>query len=118
MPLLRSATGQVFFAFGDPVAMDAHAVADRGGDFARLDLVALRSRVRAACSASVRGDLIPGLRAISAPVFDLQGRLALAATAIAHGGIDRKDDVRTDAALRAACQRLTESLGGRWPEHA
>jgi DNA-binding IclR family transcriptional regulator len=115
MPLLRSATGQVFFAFGDPAVMDAHAVAERGGATPGPDLAALRSKIRAACLARVQGDLIPGLRAIGAPVFDLQGRLVLAATTFANGGTNRKDDAKTATALKAACRRLTEGLGGRWP---
>ncbi len=112
MPLLRSATGQTFFAFGDPVTMDAHAGREPGP---ALDLPALRARVRKACSARVQGDLIPGLRAVGAPVFDLQGRLALVATTFANGAADQAADAQTEAALTAACRRLTETLGGRWP---
>jgi len=61
MPLLRSATGRVFFAFGDRTAMDAEAQcaleADRAN--APIDLDAIRREVRAAGGAQVDDTLIP-----------------------------------------------------------
>src|SRR4051812_33126685 len=117
MPLLRSATGRVFFAFGDCSVMDAEAQraleADRAN--APLDLDAIRREVRAAVGAQVDNTLIPGLRAAAAPVFDLQGRLAVVATAIATPAFDLRRDVEATTALHAVCREGTEAMGGRWP---
>lgn len=117
MPLLRSATGRVFFAFGDRAAMDAEArralKADRAN--APVDLHAVRREVRAAGGAHADSTFIPGLRAAAAPVFDLQGRLALVATAIASPAFDPGHDADAIAALHAACREVTEAIGGRWP---
>jgi DNA-binding IclR family transcriptional regulator len=117
MPLLRSATGRVFFAFGDRAAMDAEAQcaleADRAN--APIDLDAIRREVRAAGGAQVDDTLIPGLRAAAAPVFDLQGRLAVVATAMATPAFDPERDAEAVAALHGACREVTEAIGGRWP---
>ena len=117
MPLLRSATGRVFFTFGDRAAMDAEArralETDRAN--APVDLEAIRRETHAAGGAQVDGTLIPGLRAAAAPVFDLQGRLAVVATAMATPAFDTHDDDAAIATLHAACRKVTEAIGGRWP---
>ena len=109
LPLDQSATGQICLAFGDmqvPPAADAAAGRERD---------TLVSAVRAAKCARIDGDLIPGLRVVSAPVFDLQGRLSLVVTSIANAAIPREGDSAAEAALIEACRSLTESFGGRWP---
>lgn len=117
LPLLGSATGQVFFAFGDRSAMDAEAAraisAAPAGDGVSLE--ALKREVRAARQAAIDSTLIPGLRAVAAPVFDLQGRLAVVATAVATVAFDRAGDGEATAALQAVCREVTEALGGQWP---
>ena len=97
--------------------MDARAREDLRGSraAAAIDLDALKARVRRDMIGRVDGDLIPGLRVVSAPVFDLQGRMVLAITSIASPAIDREGDAEAEAALIAACRDLTLSLGGRWP---
>ena len=112
LPLQHSATGHVFLAFGDPGSIEPYAQAN-GRDAAGLE--AIRTRVRQSLSASVAGDLIPGLRAVSVPVFDLQGRLSLVATALATSAFDPAEDGATTEALIAACRSLTQALGGPWP---
>lgn len=117
MPLLRSATGRVFFAFGDRAPMDAqarHALEAERAD-APVDLDAIRREVRAAVCAWVDNTLIPGLRAAAVPVFDLQGRVAVVATAMASSAFDPAHDAGVGAALHAACREVTEAIGGRWP---
>ena len=120
LPLLQSATGQVFHAFGDRGYFDARARAEQAAsETARgIDVAALRARVRDELCARVDGDLIPGLRVVAAPVFDLQGRLSIVVTSIATPAIGRHGDAAAEAALLASCRRLTESLGGRWPAGA
>ncbi len=120
LPLLQSATGHVFYAFGDRGIFDARAKAERAASVTarKIDLAALRSRVLAERCARVDGDLIPGLRVVGAPVFDLQGRLSIVVTSIATSARERSGDAAAEAALLAACRHLTESLGGRWPDGA
>jgi DNA-binding IclR family transcriptional regulator len=111
LPLMHSASGRVFLAWGDAPAMRAAAeAAGKGADFA-----ALRAEVRAAGAATVSGSVIPGLRAIACPVFDLQDRLALVATALAHESFDPAEDPAIAERLRATCAAVTEALGGHWP---
>ncbi|QYU67866.1 helix-turn-helix domain-containing protein [Leptolyngbya sp. 15MV] len=78
LPLLRSATGHVFLAFGDRPFMDEAAqraaVADQGTT--PLEMDAIRRQVRAALCARVAGALIPGLRAAAAPVLDAPALIA------------------------------------------
>ena len=112
LPLRHSATGHVFLAFGDPGSVALHAEAT-GRDDAEEEMI--RARVRRTLSARVAGDLIPGLRAMSVPVFDLQGRLSLVATALATSAFDPAEDEATTAALITACRSLTQALGGPWP---
>ncbi len=117
MPLLRSATGRVFFAFGDRAGMDAEARRALEADHADapIDLDAIRREVQMTVCAQVDNTLIPGLRAAAAPVFDLQGRLAVVATAMASSAFDPVHDAKAVAALHAACREVTEAIGGRWP---
>ncbi|WP_376099324.1 IclR family transcriptional regulator [Roseomonas sp. CCTCC AB2023176] len=117
LPLLRSATGRVFLAYGDAPAMDAEAAralaTDRAGT--SPDIAALRAAVRTERLARVEGELIPGLRALAAPVFDAGGRLALVATSIATAATDPAGDPLAADALLDACRTATEAVGGTWP---
>jgi DNA-binding IclR family transcriptional regulator len=118
MPLLRSATGQVFFAFGHRADVDALARREIAGsrvDFA-ADLEALRANVGARCLAINEGDFIPGLRVAAAPVFDLQGTLVLVIALLAGASFPSTGDEESQNALLDTCQQLTRSLGGRWPD--
>jgi DNA-binding IclR family transcriptional regulator len=117
MPLLGSATGRAFLGFHDPAAIE-DILRRESATMATTppDVTALRARVRQDVCAEVRGDLIPGLRAVGVPVFDLQGRLALVATAIASGIAEQGADDAARAALMRACRSLTQALGGRWPD--
>ncbi|MFT8242942.1 IclR family transcriptional regulator [Roseomonas sp. BN140053] len=117
LPLLRSATGRVFLAFGDRAATDAQAEREARRDRASLpaSAQALRDAVWAAGSATIDSTLIPGLRAVAAPVFDLQGRLSLVATALATPAFDPSGDPAATAALHAACAEVTAAIGGLDP---
>lgn len=115
LPLLRSATGQVFYAFGEEIEMDRQArlveTSDPAG--APVDLEGLRATTKAAGYAMISGDVIPGLRALGAPVFDLQGNLVMAASLIAGGAFPTSGDAGAAAALMDACQRISQSIGGQ-----
>lgn len=117
LPVLQSATGHVFYAFGDPT-QTAQRVAEEAalGGWTEEKLAELKAQVRHQLYSTVRGDLIPGLRAAAAPVFNLQGRLVLVGSLIAAAAFPTTQDRSAREALLAACRRLTESLGGQWPE--
>ena len=115
LPLVHSATGRVFLTFGDRPVMDARLAQLEGAVRAEpAEVEALRAQVAQEGCALIDGNLIPGLRALAAPVFDLQGRLALVLTSIASEAIPRAGDAQATAALMNACKGLTESLGGVW----
>lgn len=115
LPLLGSAAGLTFFGFGERAYMNVEARRALGSQPSKtVDLEALALDVRTRGGARVDNSLIPGLRAVAAPVFDLQGRLALVATAIASPAMDSARDEAVASALKAACRELTESIGGRW----
>lgn len=115
LPLLRSATGQVFLAFR-PEAQTAPLVARETADdrsATPVDPEALKARVRADGWAGVSGALIPGLRAMAAPIFDFQGEAVLTATVLANEAFDPARDDEVRAALTAVCTRVSEAIGGR-----
>ena len=116
LPLLHSATGRVFVTFGDRPVMDARLAALPAQDRPKpAEVAALRQLVAQDVCAWIDGNLIPGLRALAAPVFDLQGRLALVVTALASEAVPRDGDRQAQTALMESCRALTESIGGVWP---
>ena len=58
--------------------------------------------------------LIPGLRAVAVPILDIQGRVALVATAIATNAFSRQEDAAVRDKLQGVCKGLTERLGASW----
>lgn len=84
LPLSTSATGRVFLGF-IPASETADLVmAERRGavrDTPSIDEI--RAAVRAEGKAVETGTVIPGLHATAFPIFDLQGRATLVATALA-----------------------------------
>ena len=81
MPLLRSATGQAFLASMPRSAIDhvIHAEQDiLHWDDATVDQLIANTLSRGA--AVIEGDIVPGLSAISAPVYNLDGAVACCVT--------------------------------------
>ncbi len=112
LPLLYSATGQVFLAFlpraeTQPL-LDAELAA---GEMTREDVATLCGAVRAKGCAHVEGTMIPGLRATAFPIFDLQGRTILTATALAPAQVSRRDEAAITAELGQTCRRISAQLG-------
>jgi len=112
LPLLSSATGQAFLAFVPPVETD-HLLAQElaASTLSLSDVDAMRARVRQAGFAHVDGAMIPGLRATAFPIFDLQARAILTATALAPAHIARKHEERTTAELGGVCREISRQLG-------
>lgn len=117
LPLLHSATGQVFLAF-TPEQETRHLVRREltaSAGMKSIDIEALRKRVRHAGYASVDGSVVPGLRAMAFPIFDLQSRAILTATVLATESFDVAGDPAIRKRLAAVCAQITASLGGQPP---
>ncbi|MGH8630964.1 MAG: IclR family transcriptional regulator domain-containing protein, partial [Burkholderiales bacterium] len=121
LPLLTSATGRVFAAYLPgaqtralaarelaAAARNPHATGPRSRREAGVLLAAIRRRGMS----RVDGELIPGVAALSVPVFDHSQRLALVLTALGHAGhFDSRWTGPVAGALRAAAGRLSARLG-------
>lgn len=120
LPLLTSATGLIFAAFLDDTQTREAMVQEREwlsdkGSTAWLEN-AERSIIgaRAVGLASVKSVLTPGVSGISAPVFDYQGKIAGALTAL--GPSEYFDESLTGPIayeLTSVARRASELLGAR-----
>jgi len=122
MPLVSSATGQVFGAFGQtalvaPVLERELADSERSGvAVTRAEAEALFQKVRARGFGHVAGQMLAGVHAVGAPVFDHQGELALALTALgANGGFDDLENGLIATSVRHAARSLSARLGYHGP---
>ncbi len=121
LPMLSSATGRVFSAWIDDRQSAPLIAAElRQAGKARVagvphtlhgvrDMVA---DVRAARVGTVAGDLLAGINAVSAPVFDHQGKLVLAITALGNDAIfDADPQGNVARSLLRVAGLLSERLG-------
>ena len=78
---------------------------------------AVAQQIRELKSAQQDSVVSPGLRAMAAPIFDLQGRVSMVAVALAaHGDMPKHNgDGRIAEQLLAACRTATLEAGGTWP---
>ncbi len=81
LPVLGSATGRAFAGWL-PGRVVAQAMAEAGEAVPKGGLAAFQAGVRAAGLALADRDFIPGLRALAAPVLDLQGQAAAVVTLV------------------------------------
>lgn len=119
MALLNTVTGRAFAAFMPEklvrsVLADEHARVT-GGSSAGLDLPEMQQQLQ-----TVRRDgmargvslPLPGVNSLSAPVFDADGRMALAITLIGPSAVfDSEIDGPAGQALRASADRVSNRLG-------
>jgi DNA-binding IclR family transcriptional regulator len=112
LPMLSSATGQVFAAFMEHPAVLASVESEwmsaaptrRRQILGRHDDVqALLAAVRSACFAEVQDQVQSGIHGFSAPVFSHKGKLAAAVTLITRSGADSQRKAR----------QLTQEVGRR-----
>ena len=117
LPLRHSAPGHVFLALLDPAETRAVAEHERTQDHSvmEMDAAAVRAELLARWSASGTAALWPGLRMLAAPVFDLQGRVALTVTSLASPAFAMEEDEAVAARLLMACNEATQAAGGNWP---
>ncbi|VCU70400.1 HTH-type transcriptional regulator YiaJ [Pigmentiphaga humi] len=119
MPLLSSATGRVFAAFMDErltgglIAEELKGRAAEGLHPASAGEVReLLDAVRRSQVGRVTGDLLPGVNSVSAPVFDYDGRLVLAISALGNSARFDADPAGPIAvAVRKAAGTLSARLG-------
>lgn len=103
MPVLNSATGQVFLAWrGDEAVM---ALAGNKSKASVLAKAVLQTGY-----ADISGDLIPGLAAVSVPILDGAGALVAAITAVAAGA---DIDAAARQSLITSAEGASAALGYR-----
>jgi DNA-binding IclR family transcriptional regulator len=112
LPLLYSATGQAFLAFTPPIETEHLLERElETGPMARAQAEALRKAVRERGYAHVEGTMVPGLRATAYPIFDLQGRAVLTATALLPEAFaDDRHQVALSE-LQGLCREVSAQLG-------
>ena len=116
LPLLYSATGHVFLAFAANSEVAPLIERELAHDaVARVDIKALKEKVRKQGFASVSGTVVPDLRAAAFPIFDLQGRPVLSATVIGSRATEARSDPKIWAELGAICSEISKNLGGHAP---
>lgn len=113
LPLLTSSAGMVFLSFQAPARVATVLEAELSARL-KVDRRELAERVRKtreAGYATVAGDLIPGLSAITAPVFDMQG---WPAATLGLLGYSWDQNFLTQSNIRlmlAAAQRASFAIG-------
>lgn len=120
LPMFNSATGRAFIAFGSETntrPIIAREIEQSRINLGEKDIALIREEGHREMCISLGGKLIPGMRAVAAPVFDLQGGLVLVISAIAHWSFPVEDDPAVAEALKRVCKHITEDSGGSWPEH-
>lgn len=119
MPLLRSATGEVFAAYL-PEAITLPFIKNELAAMRRKDKTAptlsnisdRMAKVRKAGLGHTAGGVLPDVLALAAPVYDYNNQLAAVITALGPAGyFDDSLHGRTAKELRAASTRLSERLG-------
>jgi DNA-binding IclR family transcriptional regulator len=118
MPLIRSATGRTFAAYLPPAAIRGlldlefrqFPPGQRAAQRKRHEQILAAVRKRGL--ANVAGDLIPGINAVAAPVFDAGGRVVLVITAFGYADtFDAGWEGKIAHAVKAATTALSEQLG-------
>lgn len=113
MPLLSSATGRVFLAFLDKRLTAPYIEAERmAAGLSASQVQALVAGVQQRCLGQVMGDLVPGINSVSAPVFDHEGKLVLAITALGNDAVfDAGEEGPAARAVSGAAAALSARLG-------
>jgi DNA-binding IclR family transcriptional regulator len=115
MPLLNSSTGRTFAAFL-PETLTRAMIAEETAQAPALadGYAGVLAQTRAHRMGRVDGDLLPGVAALSAPVFDHQRELVAVITALGpQGSFDADWEGPVAAALKAATAALSRRLGYR-----
>lgn len=108
LPILNSATGRVFLAWGNE--RQVGSLLDQ--DFSSAEVQEIRSAVLGPEIGFVDGDLLPRIASLSAPVFSYNAELSLAITVLGWSGeYDHSPDGAIARTLRAQCKALSNEFG-------
>lgn len=114
MPLLASATGRAFLAHMPDsrtrALVEAELAQQKGPRRAAADPDRLIADVRRHGLGRVDGDMLPGVSALAAPIFDHTGKIAFVLTALGPQGVF---DSRLDGAIAEAVRDVAAAAGGR-----
>lgn len=121
MPLLRSATGQVFAAYMPSSVIQpwikreiaSYARKQPQGPFSTQEAAAkIINETREHGLGHVQGSMLPGILSLSAPIFNAQNELAAAMTMLGPmGSFDDDPTGQLGASLKEAAFRLSRRLG-------
>ncbi|MEP6719893.1 MAG: IclR family transcriptional regulator [Variovorax sp.] len=111
--LANTASGRLFGAYLDPLEVKRLLADEREhGAPSWKDFEVLLREVRAHGISRSEGEIVPGVSAMAAPVFDHTGRIVLAIAAIGPAGIfDTAWDGALAEALRACGDAVSQRLG-------
>lgn len=125
MPMLASGTGRTFAAFLPPAMVDVliqRELADSrrraaaGNIRSRTALTVLLDAVRQAGMAGVTGEMMPGVHALSGPLFDRTGLTVACLTCMGTAWpFDSVLDGRVARALFAAARQVSAQMGDVTP---
>jgi DNA-binding IclR family transcriptional regulator len=127
MSMLHTATGHVFAAWLAPKIAE-HYIQREAGDRSVVTSIGslhphpdalqeLLSEIKRTGIAKALGNPLPGIDALSVPVFDHSGNVALALTSLGPSSLfDATSDGPIAMALKACARDISEKLGYRVPE--
>ncbi|MCL4319568.1 MAG: IclR family transcriptional regulator [Firmicutes bacterium] len=112
LPLLKSATGEIFTAFTDwALLCSVNAHTDQ---FDLTELETVRDRVRQIGYSCTEGGYLPGLSAVSAPVLNSNGTLVAALTVVGfQGSLETHPDSSVVRTLLNTCATMSRLLAYR-----
>lgn len=120
-PLLRTATGRIFLAYLPRRTTTPFVAAELAGVVAKVPMSRIRTmtdvetliqQVRRQRLAQTQDELVAGLTAVAAPVFDHQGRIVAAIAMISiTGSLDFHNPGSPVHELRAAADEVSRRLG-------
>lgn len=107
LPILTSATGRVFLAWGNQNQVDLMLADEGGADADRIKQATLEAEI-----GFVDGDLLPRIASLSAPVFSYNSDLSLAVTVLGWSGeYEHSSNGTVARVLRETCQALSREFG-------
>jgi len=116
LPLVASATGRVFLAYVPPSETIALVESElqTTPEKAAATLEEIRRTTAAERMAEEHGTVIVGLQATAFPIFDLQGRAILVATALTSQANPHSGASVAIGELGTLCRQMSAELG--WPD--
>lgn len=116
LPLTRTATGHVFLSWLPAAKTAAMIKEEKASD---VEVERLKSITQTRGFGSVEGEFLPGVAALSAPVFDHRGQIVAAISSLGtYGVFDSSEKSPIAKKLKAAADSLSNQLKYAPPESA